>query len=288
MGGDALAMLVLLCGAASAPSAGADETSTLSELQELKRQLQQLQEKVQRLEEQQKQPSIATGAETNSITGITAGDNKPALATSAQNQGGGGALSSNSMPRIVIGSEGFSMGTADRQFSLQFHGLLQADSRTFINDAGIVGNDTLLIRRLRPIISGTVFHDFEFLFAPDFAPSTGAQLFDAFVNYKPMPEVQFMAGKYKPPFSLEYLQFDQFTMFNERGLPTYLGPGRDVGFTLHGELGGGVFSYAAGIFNGVGDGRRSSNVDFEDNKEFADDAPSSPSNISPAGWTGWE
>src|SRR5207253_9789220 len=44
---------------------------------------------------------------------------------------------------------------------------------------------------------------------------------------------------------------------------------RDVGIELHGDLWNGAVSYAAGIFNGVGDARISSNVDFEDDKEFA-------------------
>jgi len=76
------------------------------------------------------------------------------------------------------------------------------------------------------------------------------------------------AGKYKAPVGLEYLQPDQYTLFNERGLPTYLVPGRDVGFELHGDLWNRIASYAAGIFNGVADGRNSSNVDFEDDKAF--------------------
>jgi phosphate-selective porin OprO/OprP len=42
-----------------------------------------------------------------------------------------------------------------------------------------------------------------------------------------------------------------------------------VGFDLHGDLFQGVVSYAAGIFNGVGDGRNSGNSDFDDNKAFA-------------------
>ena len=68
---------------------------------------------------------------------------------------------------------------------------------------------------------------------------------------------------------LEQLQPDTYTFFNERALPTALTPNRDVGFQLHGDLFDGAISYAAGIFNGVGDGRNSRNADFDDNKEFA-------------------
>src|SRR5204863_2155248 len=45
-------------------------------------------------------------------------------------------------------------------------------------------------------------------------------------------------------------------------------PNRDLGFELHGDLFRGVASYAAGIFNGVGDARSSSLSAYQDNKAF--------------------
>ena len=56
--------------------------------------------------------------------------------------------------------------------------------------------------------------------------------------------------------------------FNERTLVTDLVPNRDLGFMLHGDLAGGIFSYAGGVFNGVGDARNTSNYSFQDNREF--------------------
>src|SRR5690606_9056455 len=52
-------------------------------------------------------------------------------------------------------------------------------------------------------------------------------------------------------------------------LVTALVPGRDVGFQLWGDLWKGRLSYAAGVFNGVADGRNTSNSDFEDHRDFA-------------------
>src|SRR5204863_660800 len=75
--------------------------------------------------------------------------------------------------------------------------------------------------------------------------------------------------KFKTPVSLEVLQSDPVTLFNERGLPTALAPNRDIGFQLWGDVADGRINYAAGVFNGVGDGRNTSNVDFEDHREFA-------------------
>jgi phosphate-selective porin OprO/OprP len=58
----------------------------------------------------------------------------------------------------------------------------------------------------------------------------------------------------KTPFGLERLQLESFTLFVERALPTDIVPNRDVGIQLSGDLGGGVFTYAAAVLNGVVDG----------------------------------
>jgi phosphate-selective porin len=52
------------------------------------------------------------------------------------------------------------------------HGQLQVDSRTFEQDNNVPGNDSFLLRRARPIFSGTVYHDFDFMFMPEFGNAT--------------------------------------------------------------------------------------------------------------------
>jgi phosphate-selective porin OprO and OprP len=172
-------------------------------------------------------------------------------------------------PKISIGENGFSMASAKGDFALQLKGVLQVDSRTFFDDAGIVGNDGLLLRRARPILQGTVYRDFDFLFVPDFAPSSGTTIFDAYANYRYSPALQFQAGKFKVPIGLEQLAADKDILFNERSLVTSLVPNRDVGFELHGDPFDGRLSYAAGIFNGTSDGANSGNVDFAEDRAFA-------------------
>src|SRR5437660_1531419 len=172
-------------------------------------------------------------------------------------------------PKISIGEKGFSFGSADGNFAINLKGVLQFDSRTFFRDGGSKGNDGFLLRRARPIISGTVFHDFDFLFVPDFGGTSGTVIQDAYLNYRYKRELQFQFGKFKSPLGLELLQSDPDTSFNERALPTDLVPNRDLGAELHGDLFDGCVSYAAGIFNGLGHARNSSNADFEDDKEFA-------------------
>ena len=164
---------------------------------------------------------------------------------------------------------------------MQLKGMLQVDSRTFFDNPAIAGNDGLLLRRARPILQGTVFRDFDFLFVPDFAPSSGPTIFDAYVNYRYSPALQFQAGKFKVPFGLEQLEADRDILFNERSLVTDLVPNRDVGFELHGDLFDGRASYAAGIFNGTSDGANSGNVDFADDHAFAGGSSSSRSRNPP-------
>src|SRR6185437_3235921 len=177
------------------------------------------------------------------------------------------------VPHITIGNNGVSFGSADSNFVFQLHGQIQVDSRTFFNDKtshgpNIQGNDGFLLRRARPIFSGTVYKNFDFVFVPDFAGSS-VQIFDAYLNYRYAPWLQVRGGKFKTPVGLEQLQADQYTSFNERALPTDLMPNRDIGFQLWGDVADGRFSYAVGVFNGVGDGRNSANSDFEDHREFA-------------------
>jgi len=181
-------------------------------------------------------------------------------------------------PKISLGDQGFSLSSANGNFAVQLKGVLQVDSRSFFDDHGIVGNDGFLLRRARPILQGTLFKDFDFLFVPDFGTGNNGgnggttstpQIFDAYLNYRYSPALQFQAGKFKSPVGLEQAQSDRDITFNERSLATDLVPNRDIGFELHGDLFDGVVSYAAGIFTGVGDARLSSNSDYEDDKAFA-------------------
>jgi phosphate-selective porin OprO/OprP len=194
------------------------------------------------------------------------------------------AAASKTQPRLTIGAGGATFSSADTNFSISLHGLLQVDSRTFPADGGIRGNDTLLLRRARPILQGTVFRDFDFLFVPDFGGNT-VQIQDAYLNYRYIPALQLEAGKFKSPVGLEQLQPDAVTSFNERSLATDLVPNRDVGFELHGDLFGGALSYAGGIFDGSPDyNSTTTNSDYDDNKAFAGRVFAQPWKTSGVAW----
>jgi phosphate-selective porin OprO and OprP len=176
---------------------------------------------------------------------------------------------------ISIGPEGFRARSADSNWMVALHATLQVDSRTFFDDGGIKGNDGFLLRRARPIIEGTIYRDFDFNLTPDFGSGANGvtaaptpQIYDAYLNYRYIPELQLRAGKFKSPVGLEQLQSDVNTAFNERALVTDLVPTRDLGVALHGQILGEVVNYTAGIFNGVGDARLATTSDFEDDKDF--------------------
>jgi phosphate-selective porin OprO and OprP len=185
---------------------------------------------------------------------------------------------SKTAPAVSIGAQGFSFRSNDTNFVLRIRGLLQADSRFYIDDGGNNRNDTFLLRRARPIIEGTLWQNLDFTLVPEFGggsntadgnPSSSASILDAYVNFRYNPALQLRVGKYKEPVGLEQLQSDSQMYFMERGLPSGLTPARDLGVMLHGEVLGGLINYAGGVFNGVGDNRNSPNLDMDDEKDVA-------------------
>ncbi len=178
----------------------------------------------------------------------------------------GAAAAAKAAPKLTLGANGFSFASADSNYVAQLHGVVQFDSRTFFHDGGLNGNDGFLIRRARPILSGTFYHDFDYMFVPDFGGST-VQIQDAYVNYRYNPALQLEVGKFKSPIGLEQLQADANTTFNERSLVTDLVPNRDLGVELHGDLLDSRVSYAVGVFNGAPDyNGTSTNQSFQDYK----------------------
>ena len=246
---------------------GATDTSTLELIKQLQRRIDELEQKVRTLEGG-KAPSEAP-SDAKSKQQLQELDQKvKILERERELDQEDKEAKAKEAPRISIGGDGFSFASAKGDFAMQLKGILQVDSRSFFDGSSAPVNDGFLLRRVRPILQGTVFQDFDFLFVPDFAPSSGPTIFDAYLNYKYSPELQFQAGKYKVPFGLEQLQQDRDILFNERSLVTDLVPNRDVGFELHGDLLDGRASYAAGVFNGTTDGGNSGNVDFADDRAF--------------------
>ena len=247
---------------------GATANSTeAAEIQALKQAIHELDQKVQALEQRRAAEQPATT--DNSKEQLQALDQKVrVLERLRENDQEAAATVAKAQPKISLGAGGFTLASADTNFAISLRGLVQLDSRTFFADQNLV-NSGFLLRRARPIITGTLFHDFDFNFTPDFGGST-VQIQDAYLNYRYNPALQLQAGKFKSPVGLEQLQSDPVTTFNERSLVTDLVPNRDLGVDLHGDLFGGAASYAVGIFDGVSDYSGTTvNADSDNDKAFA-------------------
>jgi phosphate-selective porin OprO/OprP len=207
-----------------------------------------------------------------------------------------------SFPKNVeLGIQGLKVVSQDENFIMYMRALIQADGRFFVDDTsgGDAGNtngdslpDQFTLRRVRPILEGTVWKWFDYRIMPDFAGGT-TRLFDAYADLRYFREASLTAGKFKAPVSLERLQSASALTFTERAFPTQLAPNRDVGFMLHGEFdkpgypsdfsklernqthAGNFplymypefFSYQVGVFDGS---RNNGNIDSDsnDSKEF--------------------
>jgi phosphate-selective porin OprO and OprP len=259
-------LIIIAVAGLALPLFAADNSSTndteAAEIAALKKEIQALEQKVETLE-QKPAPEQQTAQVQDLDQKIRILERERELDQEAA------AAAEKTAPKFSLGANGFSFSSADSNFVANLHGLIQADSRTFPADGGIRGNDGFILRRARPIFTGTVFHDFDFNFTPDFGGST-VQILDAYLNYRLIPEFQVEAGKFKSPVGLEALQSDTVTAFNERSMASDLVPNRDLGVELHGDLFNGALSYAVGIFDGTSDyNGTTANVDYDDDKTFA-------------------
>jgi phosphate-selective porin OprO/OprP len=181
---------------------------------------------------------------------------------------------------VSAGANGFSIRSADTNFVLKLRGYIQADARFYADDhsAG-TANDTFLLRRVRPILEGTVFEKYDFRLLLDFGSGVTASaannsyVQDAYITARFLPQFQVVAGKLKEPVDLERLQSGANLLFVERGYPTQLAPNRDVGVQIQGDFdgpsGGSLFHYAVGAFNGVADGGSGDIDTADDEKDLA-------------------
>lgn len=168
---------------------------------------------------------------------------------------------------ISAGRDGFTIKSADGAYQLKLRGYTHFDGRFFQEDDERPANDTFLLRRIRPIVEGTVGKIFDFRIMPDFAQGSTV-LQDGYIEARFSPAFRVRGGKFKAPVGLERLQSATDMLFVERAFPTALVPNRDLGIQLSGDLAGGGANWAVGYFNGVVDGG-SSDIDIEDSKDLA-------------------
>jgi phosphate-selective porin OprO/OprP len=170
-------------------------------------------------------------------------------------------------PPASASADGFVLSSESGDFRLQLRGYAQFDGRFYPGDDAGAAVDSFLLRRARPILSGTVGQYFDFNLTPDFGGGNTV-LQDAYIELRASSKLRVRVGKQKPPVGLERLQSATALSFVERSYPSSLLPVRDVGVQVTGELLGGVVHYAGGVFDGAPDGG-SVDGDLQDGKDVA-------------------
>jgi phosphate-selective porin OprO and OprP len=183
-------------------------------------------------------PVLQTGSQRPTNAGVAAGTVP--------------AAEPNTVGLVTVGPGGFTVQSGDGDFVLRIGADLQSDVRTFTGKGSSSLTDQLLLRRVRPTISGTVYKYIDFFFRPDFGQGS-VVIYDAYAQLNYIPHFAIRAGKFKPGVGLERLQSDDDTSFIERGLPTLLVPSRAIGFQIAGDVVDHRLGYQIGVFNPVPD-----------------------------------
>jgi phosphate-selective porin OprO/OprP len=168
---------------------------------------------------------------------------------------------------VQVGAEGVRLASPDGAFEVRLRNDLYIDARMLPGTDAAPGAERVYLRRVRPRLQGRVYERFAFSVRPDFSAG-GPEIDDAYVEVRVAPSVRVRMGRFKVPVGLESLQSTTGLMHVERGFPTGLVPGRDVGLMVAGEGGDGRLSYAAGLFNGA-PGGTGGGADVDDAKEGA-------------------
>ena len=174
-------------------------------------------------------------------------------------------------PKIEIGNgRGFTITSADNQYSVRMSAYGQVQDRTFFDSSTTGPANTFLMRALRPIIEGKMTDYFDGRMMMDFGKGS-TTLLDAYANFHPMPGndiVNLRAGEMKVPVGIERWQGETDLLFTERGQTTNLVPFRDIGAMLYGQLIPDQLEYHLGIVNGATD-LQVNTGDTDNNKDLA-------------------
>lgn len=103
---------------------------------------------------------------------------------------------------VKIPYKGFLIESENGAHQLKVGGHIQADTVFFLEDEDDLKKDEFVLRRIRPRFSGKVFNDFHYGLLIDFAGEK-VTLLDAWLDYRPTPEVSLRIGKQKAPFDTE-------------------------------------------------------------------------------------
>jgi phosphate-selective porin OprO/OprP len=101
-----------------------------------------------------------------------------------------------SAPQVRASATRISIGTADGANFVRLRGVMHVDGRHFEGDGSPAASNTWLLRRVRPIVEGTVGNIFDFRFTPDFGGGKTV-IQDAYVTARFRPWAAVTVGKFR-------------------------------------------------------------------------------------------
>jgi phosphate-selective porin OprO and OprP len=171
----------------------------------------------------------------------------------------GGSAAFAAIATTAMGSGGFSLTGAQRNYQLRVRANSHSDAR-WLESERTNDVDTWLFRRLSLNVEGAVGAAYAFRFMPDFALSK-TNILEAYAAYRPSTAFNLLVGKTKAPFDLERLVSQTDLVFIERAWPSSLSPNRDVGLQVFGEVSS-TIGYQLGWLRGVRDNDSATTVGF--------------------------
>lgn len=201
----------------------------------------------------------------------------------------------------------FFLRDADDNFRLYVQGRVHVDFASYFGPGlGLLppGNelrDTFFLRRVRPELSGELFHRWQWQLSAELGPTATDNLAgtsggrscaqdangvlqcsdqsstietgsvkpaptDAFINYIVDPALNIQVGQFLLPFTFENRMSDNTTPFIERSLPVRsigVPLQRDIGAMVWGEPKNRLLYYSVGIYNGDGPNRLNADDRFD-------------------------
>lgn len=161
----------------------------------------------------------------------------------------------DSRPGVFKFGPGFELRTNDDEYIFQFHNLTQFEYRGYEQGNQSLTHDTFAMPRQWFMFSGRISQPIGYFVSLAHGFDSVSML-DAFIDLTFDPRLSLRVGRYKTPFTYEFLvEPVQGLLLPERSLFfNNFGLNRDEGMMAYGRLWDGFFDYAAGIFNGTRNG----------------------------------
>ena len=168
---------------------------------------------------------------------------------------------------IAYYRDGFFLETPDKNFRLQFGGVLHFDTRIFESDRSASSFD---IRRARYDMRGYLYKwDIEHMFRLQIEMADQPYLRNAYWMFKFRPEFNIQIGQFKiPSGGADWLTEEAQVNFVEYATGTPVSPFFDRGINIHSFFLGGKIQTNLGAFTGAGIDTDVTQGDWDSNKDY--------------------